>query len=233
LYRAAPPLNSSGIMSGMGLIPTGVRRVFFDAVGTLLFPHPPAGEAYHLAGRRFGSAVTLEEAYERFRDAFAGQDAIDLREGYRTSEDRERRRWRAIIADVLPDVSDPEGCFVHLWGHFADPANWRVSPDVGELFDILAARGVAVGIASNFDARLERLVASSPHLKPAPLVISSRVGWRKPSPQFFRRLSGWGDEPHQVLMVGDDRLNDYDGARAAGLHAALLDETTSLSDLIR
>jgi FMN phosphatase YigB (HAD superfamily) len=33
-------------------------------------------------------------------------------------------------------------------------------------------------------------------------------------------------------MIGDDRVNDYDGARAAGLHAVLLDEQTTLSDLL-
>jgi putative hydrolase of the HAD superfamily len=32
-----------------------------------------------------------------------------------------------------------------------------------------------------------------------------------------------GLDPGQVLLVGDDRVNDYEGARAAGLHAVLLD----------
>jgi FMN phosphatase YigB (HAD superfamily) len=29
--------------------------------------------------------------------------------------------------------------------------------------------------------------------------------------------------PEEILLVGDDRVNDYDGARAVGLHAVLFD----------
>jgi putative hydrolase of the HAD superfamily len=73
--------------------------------------------------------------------------------------------------------------------------------------------------------RLRAVVAGFPMLTDlAPVVVSAEVGWRKPAPAFFAELvrrSGVAAE--RILFVGDDRGNDYDGARAAGLRAVLLD----------
>jgi putative hydrolase of the HAD superfamily len=80
-------------------------------------------------------------------------------------------------------------------------------------------------MASNYDGRLRRVVAGRPELRPlGHLVISSEVSWRKPAPALFAALCrSLGQAADQVLHVGDDQANDYDGARAAGLHALLLD----------
>jgi putative hydrolase of the HAD superfamily len=56
------------------------------------------------------------------------------------------------------------------------------------------------------------------------LVISSEVGWRKPAAPFFAQLTECAGLPaEQILVVGDDRDNDHDGARSAGLQAILFD----------
>jgi putative hydrolase of the HAD superfamily len=232
LYRAATGANSSGIMPGMGKIPGGVKRVFFDAVGTLLFPEPAVAVAYHQAGQRFGSQLSLEDVTRRFQQAFAAQEALDRELEYRTDEEREVQRWRAIVAEALPDVSDREGCFVHLWEHFASPRTWRAVGGLGELFTTLRARGLELGIASNFDRRLIGVVRHLPNLAELPVVVSSLLGWRKPARGFFQSLVGWDEQPHEILHVGDDPENDYRGARDAGLHALLIDANTQLSDLL-
>src|SRR5689334_3886912 len=107
------------------LIPPGVRAVFFDAVGTLIHPEPPAPVVYAEVGRSFGSRLTPAEIAARFRTAFAREDALDLAAGLRTNEERERRRWRHIVGAVLDDVSDAGGCFEELFAHFGRPAAWR------------------------------------------------------------------------------------------------------------
>ncbi|MBY0230649.1 MAG: HAD family hydrolase [Gemmataceae bacterium] len=203
----------------------------FDAVGTLLFPEPTPGEAYFRAGQRFGGRATREECAARFKAAFEAQEAIDAGNGYRTSEERERERWRAIVGEVLPDVSDAEGCFVHLWDWFADPANWRAAPEAGGALFALRQRGIIVGLASNFDRRLRLIDDVHFGLLTQFTHISSDVGWKKPAREFFDSLP-IGLPPHEVLMVGDDLENDYHGARAAGLHAILLDGETTLADFI-
>jgi putative hydrolase of the HAD superfamily len=203
--------------------PGRIRAVFFDAVGTLLHPEPSAASAYAAAARRFGSRLDRGAIAARFVAAFARQERADFAAGLRTDEGREAARWRAIVGEVLDDVSDPETCFEELYTHFARPAAWRCAegaPVLGEL----AGRGYALGIASNFDHRLRGVVAGLPTLRPVRhLVISSEVGWRKPAAEFFRAVCARvGLPPGQVLHVGDDPVNDAQGARAAGMQSLLV-----------
>jgi putative hydrolase of the HAD superfamily len=199
--------------------------VFFDAVGTLLHSDPPAAAVYAEVGRRYGSRRQPADVAARFAAAFRRQEEVDLVGGLRTDEAREVARWRAIVADVLDDVSDPECCFQTLYDHFARPTSWRPDPDAEATLAELARRGYRLGIASNFDGRLRQVTAGIPALRPVTqLVISAEVGWRKPAPSFFATVClRVGLPPGQVLLVGDDWGNDFEGGRAAGLAVALFD----------
>jgi putative hydrolase of the HAD superfamily len=203
----------------------GARAVVFDAVGTLIHPVPPAAAVYATVGRRFGSRLSAEIIASRFATAFARQDALDAEAGLRTSEERETERWRQIVGEVLSDVADPSACFAELYAHFSRPDAWRCDPEAAVTLQGLAARGYALGVASNYDRRLRRVVAGLPILRPIhQVVISSEVGWRKPAREFFAVVCRCvGFAAGEVLYVGDDRANDYDGARRAGLRALLFD----------
>jgi putative hydrolase of the HAD superfamily len=89
----------------------------------------------------------------------------------------------------------------------------------------LADRGYVLGLASNYDSRLRDVLAEMPALSAIRhVVISAEVGWRKPAAEFFAALCRTlGRAPEQILFVGDDRGNDYDGARSARLNAVLFD----------
>jgi putative hydrolase of the HAD superfamily len=69
------------------------------------------------------------------------------------------------------------------------------------------------------------VVAGRPELAPIQLLcISSEVGWRKPSSEFFSALcQSVGLPANQILFVGDDPINDVEGAVKAGLRAVLFD----------
>jgi len=213
---------------------TGVRAVVFDAVGTLITPDPPASAVYAEVGRRLGSRLDLDTITARFRLAFRAEEEIDRAAGWRTDEDREERRWREIVAKTLDDVGDPEACFRELWQHFAQSSGWRCDPAAGRVIAELRRRGMTVGMASNFDGRLRTVVAGLPALGAVrPIVISSEVGWRKPAARFFEKIvQAVGHSPAEVLHVGDDLGNDYDGALAAGLKALHLATFGHLAELL-
>jgi putative hydrolase of the HAD superfamily len=207
------------------MIDPAVRAVFFDAVGTLLFPHAPVARTYAEHACRHGATLSEDDVRRAFRAAFARQEAIDRAAGWRTDEDRERTRWRAIVGDVLAGA-DAGKCFSGLWDWFASPQAWTVHAEAGDVLRDLAACGLILGMGSNFDARLLGLVAAFPELAPVRerCLISSLIGWRKPAPGFFAALArSAGCEPGRVLYVGDDPANDLEGATAAGLKAVLLD----------
>jgi len=202
----------------------GVRAVFFDAVGTLLHPEPAAPVVYAAAAARHGSRLDAAVIGQRFRAAFRDEEETDRRNGWRTDEQREVRRWRQVVGRVLDDVHDPEGCFRELFQHFARPDAWRCDPDAAVLRE-LAARGLVLGLASNYDERLRSVLAGKPELRHLEhVVISAEVGWRKPAAGFFAAVcAAAGMAPEQIVLVGDDLGNDYEGARAAGLRAVLFD----------
>jgi len=206
------------------LIPDGTRAVFFDAVGTVLIPNPGAVAVYAAAAARYGLPADPAVIRARFREAFRKEELADEQAGWVTSEERELARWRAIVRATLPGA--PEECFEQLYFHFARPEAWRVPAEAVALFEHLTARGLRLGLASNYDSRLESVLAGRPELAPlAGLVaISSHVGVRKPAAKFFEHLTDLaGCRPDEIAVVGDDYGNDYLGATAAGLRAVLLD----------
>jgi putative hydrolase of the HAD superfamily len=212
---------------------SGIRAVVFDAVGTLIHPEPPAGIVYAEAGRRFGSSRTEVEIAVRFTTAFRRQEDVDYASGLRTDEAREIARWQAIVAEVLDDVAEPDACFRYLYEHFARPAAWRMDASAAATLAGLAERGYRLGIASNFDSRLHEVLKSGV-MSALPLVISAAVGWRKPAAAFYTAIcQAVGAQPHEVLYVGDDRRNDYDGARNAGLSAVLFDPRSRVTENVR
>jgi putative hydrolase of the HAD superfamily len=203
----------------------GVRAVVFDAVGTVIHPEPPAPIVYAETAHRLGSKRTLAEITAGFRAAFAREESIDHADGLRTSEAREVERWRKIVTGVLDDVTDANICFRELFDHFSRPEAWRCDADAAATLDFLAREGYVLGLASNYDRRLRSVVRGLPDLgRLQQLIISSEVGWRKPAANFFFALcQAIGSPAETILYVGDDPSNDYEGARAVGLRAALFD----------
>jgi putative hydrolase of the HAD superfamily len=206
------------------MIPSNVRAVFFDAVGTLIHPDPPAAVAYAEIGRRYGTRLSPADIAVSFRSAFVHEEEFDRANGLRTSEERERQRWRNIVARVLDDVTDPEACYADLFHHFSRPEAWRCDPEAAAVIETLGQRSYLLGLASNYDERLRSVLAGIPELNALRyVVISAEVGWRKPAPEFFSALSRISGVPSaEILFVGDDPVNDYKGARAAGMSALLL-----------
>jgi putative hydrolase of the HAD superfamily len=191
--------------------------ILFDAVGTLIYPDPPVAEVYYAAGRRFGSQSEIEA---RFRLALAAGQT-----GGPTSEANERERWRRIVRQVLDDVTTQrDALFEAMWNHFAQPQHWRLYDDAAATLEPLRGCGWKLGIASNFDSRLNNIVAGHPPLRSCDAVfVSSEVGYTKPDSRFFKAIEQrLQTHPGQILLVGDDEAADVQGATSAGWRVLLL-----------
>jgi len=207
------------------MIDANIQAVYFDAVGTLIFPRSPVSQTYAQVAAKFGAIPSDELIRHAFREAFARQEKQDFRDGWKTDEARERMRWRTIVGDVFPETN-ADACFAELWEWFGQPAAWMVQAEAGEMIRELQSRNLVVGIASNFDSRLFGLVEFFPELSPLKdrCVISSSVGRRKPGKEFFTAVAkSAGVSAECILFVGDDLRNDIHGATAAGMKAILFD----------
>lgn len=209
-----------------------LRWIALDGVGTLIEPAPPAPVVYAEVARAHGSRRTVDEIAQRFRTVWHRCEQTEVppasewghADRLRTSEAHERQRWRRIVAQVIDDIDDPEAAFDELFAHFANPGSWRCFADVGPALQRLRDAGYRLAVASNFDDRLLHIVAAMPELNAIErTVVSSRVGYRKPSALFFRALlEATGCEADEILVVGDDQRNDIDGATRAGIGAVWL-----------
>ncbi len=212
--------------------------VALDAVGTLIYAEPSVGAAYAQYGQRFGSQLSAEQIKARFAEAFRRADAssvVQFGEPGRTNEEHEFEFWRQVVDEVLPDVADRSACFVELFEHFGRPESWRCFDDVAMTLRELERRGYRVLIASNFDARLNRVCDGLLELRGVECrVISSLVGYRKTHRGFYGSVVAAAEcDRSEVLMVGDDLVNDVESARAAGLMAVHLRRDSDHSELRR
>jgi putative hydrolase of the HAD superfamily len=230
------------------------RVVFFDVAGTLIRVRDGVGVQYARVAARFDVTAEPSALAREFPRAFRSAPPMAFPGAPRDAIPRlEREVWRGIVRDVFagagllgrfgPGAFD--AYFDAVYRHFEAAAVWDVFPDVAPALESLRARGCALGIVSNFDSRVIRILDG---LGLAPwfrsLTLSSAVGATKPDRAIFARaLAQHGVTPAQALHVGDSPVEDGDGARAAGLHAVLIDRggrhadrpgvarVTSLADL--
>lgn len=208
-----------------------IRGVLFDAVGTLISASPPVDAVYRASGERHGWHVDEATVASRFRQALRAGDSADGE----TDEGHERERWRGIVRHVFGDMIDIEPLFQELWAHFARPQSWSLAPDAQQLLSQLAAAGCAVGVASNFDARLRRVLSGPLGLLPGVEVfVSSELGAQKPHVGFFRAIEGrLGLRARELVLVGDDLENDVRGAEQAGWNCIWVTHSTDAGTVPR
>jgi len=135
--------------------------------------------------------------------------------------------WSALVdATFLGLVHPPpsQSFFPQLYDRFSQPDAWHLFDDVAPTLASLKARGLRLGIVSNWDDRLRpllRLLRLDHYFES--IVVSCEVGARKPDPRIFEAAcAALGSAPSQTLHVGDSREMDYHGAQSAGLQARWL-----------
>ncbi len=104
------------------------------------------------------------------------------------------------------------------------PSSLHVFEDVVPALESLKRRGLPVGIVSNWQCGLELFCEELGLRRYVDFVISSaEVGFEKPERRIFElALAKLGLPAESVVHVGDHPVEDYRGAREAGLGALLL-----------
>jgi putative hydrolase of the HAD superfamily len=194
--------------------------VTLDALGTVVRLDDPTPRLRASLRARLGLDVPLDRCGSAMR-----AEMRHYRAGAPRADDAAAHaRLRLECADVLAD-----GLGVGLTGadvlpSLTDAIAYSLYPDVVDTLDRLERAGLRLAVVSNWDVSLHDTLRSLglAHRFEA-VLTSAETGAAKPAPALYRHaLDHLDARPHRVLHVGDDAAGDVDAARAAGLHAVLL-----------
>ena len=202
--------------------------MLFDAGETIVYPHPSFPELLSTVLRGEGHEVTPEtirEALPVVVELFT--KATEAGELWSTSPERSRRFWANLYRTLLSELGVPftDSIGERLYTVFTDVSNYRVFPDAIPVLQKLRDAGLALGLISNFEDWLERLldaVEVSAFFQAR--VISGIEGIEKPDPRIFQlALDRLGVRAEESVYVGDSVTYDIEPAEAAGMTGVLLD----------
>ena len=202
--------------------------VFFDAGETLVHPHPSFAELFARVLHREGHDVSPELVHDRVHvvsDRFA--EAARDEELWTTSPEKSRAFWHSVYDIFLDDLEVPETAGLHevLYGEFTDVSNYALFDDVMPVLERLRDADVTLGVVSNFEEWLERLLDAlgvSPFFEVR--VISGIEGMEKPDPRIFRlALARAGVPASRSVYVGDNPVFDVGPAAEIGMLPVLID----------
>lgn len=205
--------------------------MFFDAGETLLYPHPSFAELFAEVVREHGPRVDpsrVQEVVSAYSQRFTESALSGEGRLWSTSPERSRAMWRGIYDVFLTEVGiteDHDALFDALYRRFTDLASYRLHPDAVPILERLRKAGLTLGVISNFEEWLERLLESLEvsHFFDV-TVISGVEGVEKPNPRIFEiALERAGVAPEDAVYVGDHPFFDVDAAKKIGMLAVLID----------
>ena len=206
------------------------RVIFFDAGGTLIEPRGSVGSIYHRIAAYHGIQTDAAQLQQNFKQAFPLQPPLAFPVELSAAEldCRERAWWRTLVADVFGATSEHpafDEFFAEVYHYFTRAEAWQVFDDVVPALQGLCARGVRLAVISNFDARLDQILAATGLGEYFDAVYcSTRCGAAKPDARIFEwALRQQGIAATEAWHVGDALREDVEGASAVGMKAWLID----------
>lgn len=214
-----------------------LRAVFFDVGNTLIRPYPSVGHVcrevlasagHHRDLEAIDELMPLVDAY--YEDRYRTDDT------FWTSEEETSGVWVGMYALLCRRLGVGEGeaeaLARRVYDEFGDPGRWRPYPDVLPALRRLRERGLKLGIISNWDSRLEAVLAGTGVGELVEAVVSSAdVALHKPDPRIFElACERVGVRPREAAHVGDHEYADVLGARTAGMLAVRVDRHGDATD---
>ena len=204
-----------------------LEAVVFDVDFTLAKPGPDLGpEGYRMLGRRFGLDLDPTRYDAARRDAIA-----TLKRHPELDHDEEV--WILFTERIIQGMGgagETYACAVEMTRAWERAEHFELFDDALPVLDELRGYGLKLALLSNTGRDLSTFVAH--HRIEVDAILTSRLhGKTKPHETIFRALLGeLRVAPQAAAMVGDDPMDDVDGARAVGMHAWLVDRDGRFPD---
>ena len=205
-----------------------LQAVTFDAAGTLIHLTESVGEAYSRVAARFGIHAAPDRLNLAFRTVWKRTPApFSGNCPHQGVDDPEKQWWKSLVETVFAEAgAEPEKVrdrftefFEALYDHFEEPGCWELDEAAPAALDHCAKRGLKIGLLSNFDSRLRRILTDLDIFhRFEHVVLSGEVRASKPDRKIFEAMQGnlRVSDPESILHIGDDSTADIKGAKQAG-----------------
>lgn len=211
-----------------------LQAITLDAAGTLIHLRKPVGETYSEIAAKFEihtSPAAIESAFrnvwERTPAPFSAEFSNHPKtnqQGLKRENHLEREWWKALVHKVFAEAGASHGVqfdafFTKLYDHFENPDCWQLDPDAAAVLQHIAVRGLKLGLLSNFDYRLRKILTGHDifhHFQA--VVLSGEIQASKPDPRMFATIQQAleVEDPSTILHIGDDPECDIAGAEQFG-----------------
>ena len=173
-------------------------------------------------------ATALEQAERALRAEFRETEGVVMRthaDGGFSWHQHLYRRLLVLAGTPGEAASLDHAAGVMLREHRASNAWRRIGTGVRQALEQLRAASLKLAVVSNSEGTIEQMLTEIDLRDLFDAVLdSSVVGFTKPDPRIYQlALDRLDVSPADAIMVGDSPSADIDGARAAGIRAALID----------
>ncbi len=214
------------------------KVIFLDAMGTLFGIKGSVGEIYQAIALKYGVEISANIIDRAFFASFQNASPLAFGSNY-SDQEMERYEfnwWKKIVQetfkrlDKINEFTDFSAFFREMYAYFATEKPWHIYPDVIPSLQRWQQKGIQLGIISNFDRRLYKVLdlLEIKHFFSS-ITISSEAGFAKPNPKIFQTaLKKHYCLSQQAWHIGDSFTEDYQGARAAEIKSFWLNRTQQL-----
>jgi putative hydrolase of the HAD superfamily len=215
------------------------KLVTFDCAQTLVEVDWTVDGFARACAREIGLALP-DEAFPRYRQLYFERLPEFLAINLRRDPIEGQAFWDRLATDWLTMYGVDAAHAIPLrqasdrLGFGPNSILFRLYDDVIPCLDELQTRGIRVAVVSNWDYSLHRVLKMfDVHHRFEAVLASLEEGVEKPDPKLFHIcLNQLGIEPEDTVHVGDNPIDDGDGAVAAGIRPILIDRTGQLPGAI-
>ena len=215
------------------------KLVTFDCAGTLVEVPPgwTLGQFAVNCANHIGLSIG-EGAAETYQSLYMARIMEFVHVNMARDTALQTSFWTRLATDWLNAIQMPTDRLVEMQdaadelGFGPNSIVFSLYDDVVECLDRLEAMGVQLAVISNWDYSLHRVLRMFGLYERFIVVTASlEEGVEKPDPRLFEiTLSRAGFEPKDVLHVGDDPVDDIQGAEAAGIRSIKIDRSVVVSE---
>jgi putative hydrolase of the HAD superfamily len=208
-------------------VPPAIRAVTFDWYGTLARHRGSIGRTRAFQNYLDAHGLSAEwypriiyDVFEYYADAYSPSASAGDKRAF-WIEFTKRLFRQASVRGMAVEAADHADAVRDIFGATC----FELFPEVPAVLAGLRERGLRLAIVSNWQRGLHHFCHELDVAASFDAIISSAdVAAEKPDPRIFAEaLRRLGVSPADAIHVGDTIRDDVDGARAAGMHAVLVD----------